>query len=130
MVLAVALCCLSVIQAAAADAGQPGSSTGRECDNAQTTAAMRACENARYQQAEQTMNATYRALMSELDEAGRAKLRRAQQAWLRFRAAEADFQADAVRGGTLAPLVRTSVLADLTESRWGQLSKQAQAVNK
>jgi uncharacterized protein YecT (DUF1311 family) len=129
-VLTFALCCMSAIAIASADVQRTDASPGPECDNAQTTAAMRACENARYKQADQKMNAAYRSLMSKLGESGRAKLRRAQQAWIKFRDAEADFQADAAGGGTLAPLIRTSVLADLTESRWGQLSKQAQQVNK
>jgi uncharacterized protein YecT (DUF1311 family) len=128
--LAIALCCLSAVQLASADTPQADSSPGRDCENAQSTAAMRACENARYQQADQKMNAAYQALMSKLDEPGRAKLRRAQQAWISFRDAEADFQADAARGGTLAPLIRTSALADLTEYRWSQLSRQAREVSK
>jgi uncharacterized protein YecT (DUF1311 family) len=68
--------------------------------------------------------------MTKLDARGRAKLQHAQQAWRTFRNAEATFQANALRGGTLAPLVRTSVLADMTESRWQQLMKEAQALDQ
>jgi uncharacterized protein YecT (DUF1311 family) len=59
---------------------------------------------------------------------GRDKLRNAQQAWLRFRAAEADYQADAARDGTLAPLIAASVQADLTEARRKELEKAAREI--
>ena len=109
-----------------ASSQEPRSTRNVQCEDVQTTAAMRECENSRYQRADEKMNAAYRDLMSRLDAPGKAKLRRAQQAWIKFRDAEAAFRADAARGGTLAPLIRTSVLADMTESRGEQLSKQAQ----
>jgi len=100
--------------------------TGTGCKNATTTAAMRACENARFQKAEQELNAVYKDLMQQLDEGRREKLRLAQNAWLRFREANADFEADAVRGGTLAPLIKMTVLADMTEARRAELKKALQ----
>lgn len=112
-----------------AEPASPSAATAR-CEDAQTTAAMRSCENARYQQADARMTVAYEALMARLDDAGRSKLRAAQQAWLKFRDAEADFQADAARGGTLAPLLRASTLADLTELRLQQLSKAAKEMGR
>jgi len=106
------------------------STSSAACEDAQTTAAMRACENARYRKADAAMTAEYQALLSRLDAAGQAKLRAAQGAWLKFRDAEASFQADMARGGTLAPLLRTSTLADLTESRLHQLAKAAEQADQ
>ncbi len=96
---------------------------GTACDNAQTTAAMRQCEIARLKRADAGMNAAYKNLSARLDQQGQAKLRAAQRAWLKFRAAEAAYQADAARGGTLAPLIAESVQADLTEARRRDLEK-------
>jgi len=93
------------------------------CKAAQSTAAMRECENARLARAEAAMNAAYSAAAAKLDERGREKLRAAQSAWRRFRDAEAGFQADAVRDGTLAPLIAASVRAELTEARRKELEK-------
>ena len=87
------------------------------CGNAQSTAAMRECEIGRLKRADAGMNAAYRNLSAKLDQRGQAKLRAAQRAWLRFRAAEAEYQADSARDGTLAPLIAASVQADLTEFR-------------
>jgi uncharacterized protein YecT (DUF1311 family) len=99
--------------------GQPPS----RCENASSTAAMRECEIARLKRAEEGMNAAYRSLGARLDGTAREKLRAAQDAWLKFRAAEAAFQADETRDGTLAPLIAASVQADLTESRRKELEK-------
>lgn len=113
---------------AAGQALAQASGTDAACGNAQSTAAMRACENERFKRADAGMNAAYRSLATRLDQGGQAKLRAAQQAWIRFREAEASYQADAERGGTLAPLVATVVRADLTEARRRDLEKAAGAL--
>ena len=84
---------------------------------------MRNCENLRYQRAKQALNSVYAELMKQLDATGKEKLRSVQSAWLQFRQAEADFEADMVREGTLAPLVRVTVMADMTEARTRELKK-------
>lgn len=96
---------------------------GMACDNAQTTAAMRQCEIARLKRADAGMNAAYKSLSAKLDQQGQAKLRTAQRAWLKYRSAEAAYQADTARGGTLAPLIAESVQADLTEARRRDLER-------
>ena len=103
--------------------------TGKEhapCSSATTTADMRNCENLRYQKTEQDLNSAYKELMAKLDNEGKNKLRTAQRTWLQFRQANADFAADQVRGGTLAPLVRITVMADMTEARATELKKSMQ----
>jgi uncharacterized protein YecT (DUF1311 family) len=95
------------------------------CENARSTAAMRECEIGRLKRAEAAMNTAYRGLSAKLDSRGQAKLRAAQETWLKYRAAEAEHQADSARGGTLAPLIADSVRADLTESRRKELEKAA-----
>jgi uncharacterized protein YecT (DUF1311 family) len=61
--------------------------------------------------------------MKQLDETGKAKLRAVQSAWVRFRRTDSDFEADIAREGTLAPLIRVTVLADMTEARTRELKK-------
>ncbi len=104
--------------------GQPAAGSAA-CADAQSTTAMRRCETDRLKHAEAGMDAAYRALESKLDARGQAKLGAAQEAWRRYRAAEAEYQADAARGGTLAPLIATSVQADLTEARRKELERAA-----
>jgi uncharacterized protein YecT (DUF1311 family) len=104
-----------------------GAAETAACKDAQSTAATRQCEIARLKRAEAGMDAAYQKLRAGLDERGRAKLHAAQQAWLKFRAAEAAYQADAARDGTLAPLIAASVQADLTEARGKELERAAGA---
>ena len=94
-----------------------------ECGNATTTAAMRQCAGMRYNKAEQELKAVRAQLSRKLDETGKAKLEAAQSAWVQFRKANAEFQSDLVRGGTLAPLVQITVMADMTEARVAELKK-------
>jgi len=105
--------------------GQAQAQAAAGCADARSTAAMRACENDRLKRAEAAMDEAYRILGSKLDARGQAKLGAAQEAWRRYRAAEAEYQADAARGGTLAPLIAVSVQADLTEARRKELEKAA-----
>ncbi|MFW2373815.1 MAG: lysozyme inhibitor LprI family protein [Gammaproteobacteria bacterium] len=128
-----ALCCpglrslvilaLCGLLAAPAQALSQSAEESSACENASSTAAMRECEIARLKRADAGMNAVYQRLSAKLDQRGREKLRAAQEAWLKFRDAEANFQADAVRDGTLAPLIAASVQADLTQARHAELEK-------
>jgi uncharacterized protein YecT (DUF1311 family) len=83
------------------------------------------CQNLRYQRAQARLKAAYEKLLNKLDAAGKVKLQAAEAAWVVFRKANADFEADAARGGTLAPLIRTTVLADMTEARSSALEKSS-----
>ena len=97
--------------------------SGGDCQNATSTAAMRACENARYEKADRELNVVYQKLIKELEAGPREKLRVAQNAWLRFRDANSDFQASLAEGGTMAPLLKISTLAEMTEARTEELRK-------
>jgi uncharacterized protein YecT (DUF1311 family) len=83
------------------------------------------CENLRYQKAQAKLEAAYGKLLRKLDAEGKVKLQAAEAAWVVFRKANADFEADAARGGTMAPLIRATVLADMTEARSSALEKSS-----
>jgi uncharacterized protein YecT (DUF1311 family) len=53
------------------------------------------------------------------------KLRSAESAWVLFRDKNADFLASTAEGGTLAPLLRVSALAEMTEQRLQDLTRLA-----
>jgi uncharacterized protein YecT (DUF1311 family) len=96
-----------------------------ECANAVTTAAMRTCEVSRYASEQRELDSAYQDLMRHLDGGQKEKLRMTQRAWLRFRDANADFQASLVRGGTLAPLIKIGSLTEMTKARTQELKKEA-----
>ncbi len=95
------------------------------CKSATTNAEMLNCQNLRYQKAQARLDAAYGKLLGKLDAEGKIKLQAAEAAWVVFRKANADFEADAARGGTMAPLIRTTVLADMTEARSATLEKSS-----
>ncbi len=96
------------------------------CDNATTTAAMQACESARYTQANQKLNEVYARLMKTLAPSKREKLRVAELAWIQFRDKNAAFMATAAEGGTLAPLIQLTTSTAMTEARAAELAKFGQ----
>ena len=97
-----------------------------DCKNAASTAAMRACENKRYQEADRQLNVVYTRLIATLDNDQKQKLRLAQRAWLQFRDTNSDFLAAAASGGTLGPLLKITAMADMTEARVKELSHYGQ----
>jgi len=99
--------------------------TDSECQQATTTSAMRACENARYNVAQRELDVAYQSLLQHLDGEQKQKLRIAQRAWIRFRDTSAEFQASLAQGGTLAPLIKIGTLTEMTKARTSELKKAA-----
>jgi uncharacterized protein YecT (DUF1311 family) len=97
-----------------------------DCSAATTTASMQICAIARYRAADRELADVVEQLNRRLDSTGRHRLYNAQIAWVRFRDTNADFLADAARGGTLAPVLRITALADMTEARSRELKKTLQ----
>ena len=93
------------------------------CQNAVTTSAMRACENARYQQAQRDLDSAYQGLLQNLNDVQKTKLRIAQRAWIRFRDTNADFMASLAEGETLVPLTKIATLTEITKERAAELKK-------
>jgi uncharacterized protein YecT (DUF1311 family) len=94
-----------------------------DCSTATTTASMRTCAITRYETSQRDLDKTIGQLEKSLDAIGNQRLKDVQAAWVKFRDANADFIADSARDGTLAPLLRESALADMTEARSKELKK-------
>ncbi len=100
------------------------------CGDAQTQDVMNACFALTFENADQQMNAVYRATLKDLDNDGRQHVRAAQLAWLRYR----DLHCEAVGnvrvgGGSLEPTEVLSCKADLTEARTKQIQSDYQGPN-
>ena len=88
---------------------------------------MRDCAGKEYQKTDAELNAVYKQLMASLsDREHQASLRAAQQAWLKYRDANCEFEAFENRGGTIYPLVYTSCLAAVTRARTKELRAQTE----
>jgi uncharacterized protein YecT (DUF1311 family) len=77
-----------------------------------------------YDKADKELNVTYKKLMALLDDQGKQKLVAAERAWVAYRDAQADFDADAqARGGTMEPEAYSLSALDLTQQRIKELQK-------
>ena len=79
---------------------------------------MNRMSSASFSKADAEMNKVYRKVMAALDGEGQAKLKTAQRAWLVYRDAQAELDADTIaRGGTMFPQIYEGTRAELTNAR-------------
>ena len=84
---------------------------------AQTQSEMNQQAYADFKKADAALNKIYAQVLAKLDEEGQTKLKAAQRAWVVFRDAQAELDADFMRGGTAAPTLHAGSLADTTRQR-------------
>jgi len=90
-----------------------------------TTTDMKMCTSKKYKQADDELNKVYRALMSKsYDEGHKASLKTAQQAWLKYRDTNCDFESYLNRGGSIYSVVVGDCLTSMTNSRTKELKEQ------
>ena len=90
--------------------------------NAQTQMEMNITAGKAYDKADRTMTAAYKKLMSKLDAKGKARLKKAQLAWIKFRDAEAGLLSSKVEGGSVYPMVYAEHLTEITTQRTKELN--------
>ncbi|MGL6547688.1 lysozyme inhibitor LprI family protein [Aeromonas hydrophila] len=93
-----------------------------DCIEPMTQAAMNICAMQDYTKADAELNAAYRKLVATLDKDQLGRLKTAQRAWITFRDAQCRYEAGVYEGGTIAPLVHSSCLTNLTELRTKDLN--------
>jgi len=86
---------------------------------------MNATAEAAFEKADAKLNKIYKQTLAGLDEEGKKKLVAAERAWLAYRDAEATYEADAERGGSIVPLIYSQTCLQMTEARIEQLQKSA-----
>ena len=77
-----------------------------------------------FEKADAELNKVYKMVMADLDEEGKAKLVKAQRAWVAYRDAESEFAADEERGGSMAPMIHYGAQAKLTRARVAALREK------
>lgn len=93
------------------------------CNNPQTQSEMNICASIAYQNADRKLNQVYQQLLPKLSAAHKQKLISAQQAWIKFRDSSCEFERSAYEGGSLAPMIYSNCLADVTEQRTKDLRR-------
>ena len=90
--------------------------------NAQNQGEMNREAAAEFEAADATLNKVYKQFIDKLDDEGKEKLKIAQRAWVQFRDAQSDFEADSeARGGSMAPLIYNGARKRLTDARIKEL---------
>jgi uncharacterized protein YecT (DUF1311 family) len=72
---------------------------------------------AEFDKADAELNKVYAKVLAKLDEEGKTKLKTAQRAWVAFRDAQAEMDADLMRGGSGAILLHAGSKTGTTQSR-------------
>jgi len=91
------------------------------CNDPQTQTAMNICAGLSYQQVDRKLNQVYRQLLPTLAASRRQKLITSQQIWIRFRDTSCAFERSQFEGGTIASMIYSNCLSELTQQRTKQL---------
>ncbi|MGI8923426.1 MAG: lysozyme inhibitor LprI family protein [Fimbriimonadales bacterium] len=73
--------------------------------------------------ADKVLNQTYKQLVRTLDSKAFVKLRKSQRLWVQFRDAEAEFEMDVYRGGSMASMVYHQSRTEASKTRVKKLEK-------
>jgi uncharacterized protein YecT (DUF1311 family) len=109
-----AVACVAAILALAAGAA-----------SAQTQQEMNAQAGGELRKAEARMDAIYAKVLGKISNAGKENLQTAQEAWLRFRDQECEFETMGTKGGSIHPMVVAECRRRLTNQRIKDLEDQA-----
>ena len=87
------------------------------CSNAQTTVEMKYCSQQSYQTVDKQLNQVYQQVISSIKGEQKQLLTTAQQAWIKFRDNNCNFETYLNRGGTGYEIFRNGCLERLTKQR-------------
>ncbi|WP_017316309.1 lysozyme inhibitor LprI family protein [Mastigocladopsis repens] len=88
-----------------------------DCNKAASTPEMKYCSQQSYQAADKRLNQVYKKVISSLNSEQKQILTAAQQAWIKFRDNNCDFEVYGNRGGTGYEIFRNGCLERLTTQR-------------
>lgn len=88
-----------------------------DCNNANNQRDMNACAAEAFKLEDQRLNKLYKELVGRSDKSEIAKLKQIQLAWIKFRDLHCAYEQQRYEGGSMAPMVRTNCLRDLTKQR-------------
>jgi uncharacterized protein YecT (DUF1311 family) len=94
------------------------------CPGATSQAEMNNCAGRAFKAADATLNRVYDQLIAKLEPAGRAKLKEAELAWIKYRDATCDYEGSRYEGGTMRPMIEGFCLARVTNARTTELRQE------
>jgi uncharacterized protein YecT (DUF1311 family) len=100
---------------------QANASSKPACENAMTQLEINQCMSAAYKAADTELNSLYASLQGKPGDAVSEKLRIAQRAWIKYRDANCEAEAELYAGGSVEPTVRAGCLERVTRARIAEL---------
>jgi uncharacterized protein YecT (DUF1311 family) len=92
------------------------------CDNPKTTIEMRECASFKLKNAEKGLEQVYTTILSKLsDEVHKKLFMASQDAWQKYRDAEAEFEGYFYNGGTIQLQIKLDCMTRLTQARANEL---------
>lgn len=88
-----------------------------DCDAPQTQFEMNQCAQEEYERSDKALNLAYQEYRAGLPDSQKALLKQAQLSWIRFRDDACEFEASAVEGGSMQPMVYSQCRSDYTLRR-------------
>ncbi|MEM9804874.1 MAG: lysozyme inhibitor LprI family protein [Cyanobacteria bacterium P01_D01_bin.56] len=113
----------------AAVAAQPASPPSpvplakQDCGALETQQAMNQCVADNYAVADQQLNEVYQQVRQKLNESAQQQLMDAEEQWISFRDAQCAFESKYFEGGSIASLIQSSCLEQLTDNRIAELKQ-------
>ncbi len=96
--------------------------TNVNCQSPETQTEMNICASREAETADRRLNQVYKQLQSKVtDSQSKKELIDAETAWIKFRDRDCQFAAGLNRGGSMASMVQSQCVADLTRQRTKQL---------
>ena len=86
-------------------------------DGGETTVDMKQCANKELEEVTKKLNATYNSYRKLLEPKQQNDLKAVQLAWIKYKDLRCDFEYSFYEGGTMAGLVGTSCLINITNQR-------------
>lgn len=96
------------------------------CDGEDQTN-MNLCAKQRYDASDAQLNVTWKALLTHLDKATKAKLVVVERDWIKFRDGQCACEASGFEGGSMQPLIHFGCMRRLTEERIGHLQNMLES---
>jgi uncharacterized protein YecT (DUF1311 family) len=91
------------------------------CENAKTQLEINECMAAAYKAADAELNSLYVSLQGKPGAVTSEKLRAAQRAWIKYRDANCDAEAELYEGGSIRPAMYSGCLERVTRARIAEL---------
>lgn len=93
----------------------------QDCTDMTSTYEVRICLSNELDKEDANLNKQYKLCMNKLDKISQSKLKAAQKAWISFRDAECEYQADEMRGGTYETVIALGCHVSETKERAEEL---------